>query len=115
MDAGFFVDKRDRQTRKVRWEQLDDALAYDAADLDRDVVAPDQIRTVLATFRDKVFTDMRIALRNLEEIMAERNLEVDHVTIWALDPMLCSRTVGVAGLSCARRTDPGVSTKPIFA
>ena len=58
VDAGFFVDKRDRQTRKVRWEQLDDALAYDAADLDREVVAPDQIRTVLATFRDKVFTEM---------------------------------------------------------
>ncbi len=55
---GFFVDKRDRQTRKVRWEQLDEVLAYDAADLDRDVVAPDQIRTVLATFRDKVFTEM---------------------------------------------------------
>jgi type I restriction enzyme, R subunit len=58
VEAGFFVDKRDRQTRKVRWEQLDEPLAYDAADLDRDVVAPDQIRTVLATFRDKVFTEM---------------------------------------------------------
>jgi len=58
VEAGFFVDKRDRQTRKVRWEQLDEVLAYDAADLDRDVVAPDQIRTVLATFRDKVFTEM---------------------------------------------------------
>ena len=58
VDAGFFVDKRDRQTRKVRWEQLDEVLAYDATQLDRDVVAPDQIRTVLATFRDKVFTEM---------------------------------------------------------
>ena len=58
VEAGFFVDKRDRQTRKVRWEQLDEVLAYDAGDLDRDVVAPDQIRTVLATFRDKVFTEM---------------------------------------------------------
>jgi type I restriction enzyme R subunit len=58
VDAGFFVDKRDRQTRKVRWEQLDAPLAYDAADLDRDVVAPDQIRTVLATFRDRLFTEI---------------------------------------------------------
>ena len=33
-------------------------LAYDAADLDRDVVAPDQIRTVLTTFRDRLFTEM---------------------------------------------------------
>ncbi|MDQ2867982.1 MAG: DEAD/DEAH box helicase family protein [Verrucomicrobiota bacterium] len=58
VDAGFWIDKRDRQTRKVRWEQLDEVLAYDAASLDRAVVAPDQIRTVLATFRDKVFTEM---------------------------------------------------------
>jgi type I restriction enzyme, R subunit len=58
VDAGFYVDKRDRQTRKIRWEQLDEVLAYDAKDLDRDVVAPDQIRTVLATFRDRVFTEM---------------------------------------------------------
>jgi type I restriction enzyme R subunit len=58
VDAGFFVDKRDRQTRKVRWEQLDEPLAYDAADLDRAVVAPDQIRTVLTVFRDRLFTEI---------------------------------------------------------
>jgi len=58
VDAGFFVDKRDRQTRKVRWEQLDEPLAYDAADLDREVVAPDQIRTVLTAFRDRLFTEI---------------------------------------------------------
>ncbi|MEI6492008.1 MAG: type I restriction-modification enzyme R subunit C-terminal domain-containing protein [Verrucomicrobiota bacterium] len=58
VEAGLWVDKRDRQTRKVRWEQLDEVLAYQASDLDRDVVATDQIRTVLETFRDKVFTEM---------------------------------------------------------
>jgi type I restriction enzyme R subunit len=58
VDAGFFVDKRDRATRKVRWEQLDEPLAYAAADLDREVVTPDQIRTVLTTFRDKLFTEI---------------------------------------------------------
>jgi len=58
VEAGLWVDKRDRQTRKVRWEQLDEVLAYQANDLDRDVVATDQIRTVLETFRDKVFTEM---------------------------------------------------------
>lgn len=58
VEAGLFVDKRDRQTRKVRWAQLDDALAYAGSDLDRDVVAPDQIRTILATFRDRLFTEI---------------------------------------------------------
>lgn len=58
VDAGFWVDKRDRATRKVRWQQLDEVLAYEAGDLDREVVAPDQIRTILTAFRDRVFTEM---------------------------------------------------------
>ncbi|HEX3626403.1 MAG TPA: DEAD/DEAH box helicase family protein [Verrucomicrobiae bacterium] len=58
VDAGFYVDKRHRQTRQIRWEQLDEDLAYEAGDLDRAVVATDQIRTVLTTFRDKLFTDL---------------------------------------------------------
>jgi len=58
VEAGLFVDKRERATRKVRWEQLDEPLAYDANVLDREVVSPDQIRTVLTAFRDKVFTEM---------------------------------------------------------
>lgn len=58
VDAGFYVDKRDRQTRKVRWEQLEDDLTYDAAQLDRDVVAPDQIRTVIRAFKEKVLTEI---------------------------------------------------------
>ncbi|MDR3459101.1 MAG: DEAD/DEAH box helicase family protein [Verrucomicrobiae bacterium] len=58
VEAGLFVDKRERATRKVRWEQLDEPLAYDANVLDRDVVAPDQIRLILATFRDRLFTEI---------------------------------------------------------
>jgi type I restriction enzyme, R subunit len=58
VDAGLFVDKRDRQTRQRRWEQLDEELVYDASQLDRAVVAQDQLRTVIRTFRDKLFTEM---------------------------------------------------------
>src|SRR5262245_20505394 len=58
IDAGFYVDKRDRQTRKKRWELLDEDFQYGASQLDRDVVAEDQIRTVLQTFRDKLFTEI---------------------------------------------------------
>jgi len=56
--AGFYVDKRDKMTRKTRWELLDEDLAYDASQLDRDVVAKDQIRTVIKTFRDRLFTEI---------------------------------------------------------
>jgi len=58
IDAGFYVDKRDRQTRKKRWELLDEDFQYGANQLDRDVVAEGQIRTVLQTFRDKLFTEI---------------------------------------------------------
>jgi type I restriction enzyme R subunit len=58
VNAGFIVDKRNRLTRKVRWEKLDEDLVYDGKQLDRDVVAPDQIRTVVKTFRDKLFSEI---------------------------------------------------------
>lgn len=58
VDAGFYVDKRDRQTRKIRWEQLEDDLEYEARELDRSVVAQDQIRTVIRTFKEKLFTEI---------------------------------------------------------
>ncbi len=58
VDAGYYVDRRDRLTRKVRWEQLEEDLAYTPNQLDRDVVAEDQIRTVVQTFKDKLFTEI---------------------------------------------------------
>jgi type I restriction enzyme R subunit len=58
VEAGYYVDKRDKLTRKVRWEQLDEDLEYTSKQLDRNVVAPDQIRTVIKTFKDKLFTEI---------------------------------------------------------
>lgn len=56
--AGFWVDKRHKVTRKVRWEQLDEDLDYPPEQLDQSVVAPDQIRTVVKTFRARLFTEI---------------------------------------------------------
>ena len=58
VDAGFFIGKRSRKTRAERQEELDQDLPYTADDLDRAVVAEDQIRTVVQTFRDKLFSDI---------------------------------------------------------
>ncbi|OGA65016.1 MAG: type III restriction endonuclease subunit R [Betaproteobacteria bacterium RIFCSPLOWO2_12_FULL_68_20] len=58
VEAGYYVEKQERDTRARRWEQLDEDLDYEARQLDRDVVAPDQIRTVVRTFRDKLFTEI---------------------------------------------------------
>ena len=52
--AGFVTKFRDRLTRGQRLERIDAEVDYDAAELDRRVVAPDQIRTVVATLRDSL-------------------------------------------------------------
>ncbi len=48
------VQKRERMTRKKRWERQDEDEVYSATQLDREIVNPDQIRTVIRTFRDKI-------------------------------------------------------------
>jgi type I restriction enzyme R subunit len=58
IQSGLVVEKRDRQTRAQRWEQLDEDLAYAPNQLDSDVVAESQIRTVVRTFRDRLFTEI---------------------------------------------------------
>ncbi len=58
INAGYQVDYRDRETRKVRWEMADQDIPYDSDELDRRVVVPDQIRTIARTFRDRLFTDI---------------------------------------------------------
>jgi type I restriction enzyme R subunit len=54
IDAGLVTTFRDRQTREKRLEQLDDDIIYDAKQLDRKVVARDQIRTIVRAFRDSL-------------------------------------------------------------
>jgi type I restriction enzyme R subunit len=48
------VQKRERLTRKKRWERQNEDEVYSATQLDRDVVSSDQIRTIIRTFRDKL-------------------------------------------------------------
>ncbi|MGI8966635.1 MAG: type I restriction-modification enzyme R subunit C-terminal domain-containing protein [Limisphaerales bacterium] len=58
VEKGFYVDKRNKLDRSKRWEQLDEDLAYAAPELDRSVVVPSQIRTVLQAFKDALFTEL---------------------------------------------------------
>ena len=52
------IEVRDRQTRAKRWKEMDDDLEYDAGRMDRDVVNPSQIRTVIRTFKGCLFTQL---------------------------------------------------------
>jgi type I restriction enzyme R subunit len=58
VDKGYTIPVRDKKTRAQRYETLADDLVYTARDLDRSVVAPNQVRTVLETYRDTVFTEL---------------------------------------------------------
>lgn len=50
IDADYQVPVRDRRTRRLTYEQLDQDLPYAATDLDRSVTNPNQILTVLETY-----------------------------------------------------------------
>ena len=52
--AGQQIEVRERLTRRKRWTIQDEDSTYAAHQLDRAVVNPDQIRTVVRTFRDKL-------------------------------------------------------------
>ena len=58
VESGFWVGQRDKMTRRERWEQLEEDLSYDASQLDRSVVSDSQIRTVIRTYRDRLFTEI---------------------------------------------------------
>lgn len=53
IEAGTNVEIRDRMTKQKRWEILDQDEAYQKIQLDRSVVAPNQIRTVVQAFKER--------------------------------------------------------------
>lgn len=54
IEKGWWVGRRDKRTRRQRWEQLEEDFSYDAAELDRQVSSPSQIRTVLTALRESL-------------------------------------------------------------
>ena len=53
------IEYRDRLSRTMRWQQMDEDEDYSGAKkskLDRDIVNPSQIRTVIRTFKENLFT-----------------------------------------------------------
>lgn len=54
--SGWDVTKREKLTRKKRWEQIDEDINYKSNNLDRDVVNPSQIRTIIKEFKKALET-----------------------------------------------------------
>jgi type I restriction enzyme R subunit len=58
LDAGTVVPVLDKRTREQRLLELDEDMPYAPTDLDRHVVSKHQIRTILETYRDRLFTEI---------------------------------------------------------
>ncbi len=52
------IEYRNRLSREKRWQQMDEDIDYVPSQLDRDIVNPSQIRTVIRTFRENLFTTL---------------------------------------------------------
>ncbi len=52
--ANEYVDKRERLSRRKRWEQMDEDVSYSKKDLDKDIVNPSQIRNIIRAFKNKL-------------------------------------------------------------
>jgi len=56
--AGWFIDRRDKLTRKKRWQQEDEDTQYKRNDLDKKVVNPSQIRNIIREYKRALKTDI---------------------------------------------------------
>jgi len=84
IEAGTAVEVRDRLTKQKRLEVLDEEEKWDAKRLDRSIIAPNQIRTVIQAYKD----------RCLKECFPERSW-VPKTLIFAKDDDHCDRIVKV--------------------
>jgi type I restriction enzyme R subunit len=54
VEAGYFGKFRDRETRAVRMQKLDQDFDYEATTVGTSVISLDQIRTIVQTFKEKL-------------------------------------------------------------
>lgn len=80
-EPGLMVPRRDRRTREKRCAALDQDVAYQARQLDRDVVNKSQIRLVIETFRDRLFTEIFPGRKEVPKtlIFAKTDLHADDI------------------------------------
>lgn len=52
------IEHRDRLTREKRWAQMDEDVFYTQSQLDKNIVNPSQIRAVIRTFKEKLYTEL---------------------------------------------------------
>lgn len=56
--AGWWIDRRDKFTRRSRWQQEDEDIEYKKNDLDKKVVNPSQIRNIIRQYKKALETEI---------------------------------------------------------
>ncbi len=114
------IARRERETRRTRWERLDEDLTYDASALDRSVVAVDQIRTVVRTFRDKLFTEIFPGRRDVPKtlVFAKDDSHADDIVRIMREEFgkgneFCEKITYKTGTARIVETQPGPDGKPV--
>ncbi len=76
-----FIPLRDRRTQKRRLVELAEDLTYTANQLDRDVMNPSQIRLVIRTFKERLYTEIFPHRREVPKtlIFAKTDLHADDI------------------------------------
>ena len=80
-EPGLVVPRRDRRTHARRLAELEDDLTYSANQLNLDVVSMDQIRLVIRTFREKLFTEIFPGRKEVPKtlVFAKTDLHADDI------------------------------------
>ncbi|MES9925715.1 MAG: DEAD/DEAH box helicase family protein [Candidatus Thiodiazotropha endolucinida] len=93
IEAGTAVEIRDRLTKQKRLEVLDQEEEWLAKQLDRSVLAPNQIRTVIQAFKDKCLPEC-FPKRNWRQANGDQSMEwVPKTLVFAKDDDHCDRIV----------------------
>ncbi|MFO7864325.1 MAG: type I restriction-modification enzyme R subunit C-terminal domain-containing protein, partial [Salinivirgaceae bacterium] len=58
VQAGWYVDRRDKLTRQKRWQQEEEDTEYARNDLDKKVVNPSQIRNIIKEYKRALKTEI---------------------------------------------------------
>ncbi|MEW6701292.1 MAG: type I restriction-modification enzyme R subunit C-terminal domain-containing protein, partial [Bacteroidota bacterium] len=76
---GEYVERREKLSRRKRWEMQDENETYGANQLDKDVVNPNQIRMIIKTFKEM----LPEIFKNEKRFDANGNFEVPKTLIFA--------------------------------
>lgn len=78
VEAGWMVERREKLTRKKRWQQEDEDTAYRRNDLDKKVVNISQIRNIIRKYKEALKTEIFP-----ERVTADGDYEVPKTLVFA--------------------------------